>query len=55
MIYFSAFSSLVGSKAMTEEDVRPALDKMKDHLICEFILDTIMGSGADFYHKILAA
>jgi len=31
--WFSAFKSLVGSKKLSAEDVRPALDKMRDHLI----------------------
>ncbi len=30
---FSAFKSLVGSKKLTIADVKPALEKMKDHLI----------------------
>ena len=31
---FSMFKNLVGSKALTAEDLSPVLDKMKDHLIC---------------------
>ncbi|KAK4886392.1 hypothetical protein RN001_002663 [Aquatica leii] len=30
---FSLFKSLVGSKSLTVEDMQPALDKLKDHLI----------------------
>lgn len=30
---FSMFRSLVGSKTLTAEDLAPALEKMKDHLI----------------------
>ncbi|KAG6461236.1 hypothetical protein O3G_MSEX012487 [Manduca sexta] len=30
---FSIFKGLVGSKALTEESMRPVLDKMRDHLI----------------------
>lgn len=30
---FSIFKGLVGSKNLTLDDMRPALDKMKDHLI----------------------
>ncbi|CAK1542943.1 unnamed protein product [Leptosia nina] len=30
---FSIFKGLVGSKALTEETMRPVLDKMRDHLI----------------------
>ncbi|CAG4961612.1 unnamed protein product [Colias eurytheme] len=30
---FSMFKGLVGSKALTEEQMRPVLDKMRDHLI----------------------
>ncbi|XP_070548555.1 signal recognition particle receptor subunit alpha-like [Ptychodera flava] len=32
---FSMFKGLVGSKTLTKEDVAPALDKMKDHLIAK--------------------
>jgi hypothetical protein len=31
--WFSAFKSLVGDKKLTAEDIQPALDKMRDHLI----------------------
>ena len=30
---FSMFKNLVGSKALTAEDLSPVLEKMKDHLI----------------------
>lgn len=30
---FSMFKSLVGSKSLSDEDMAPVLDKMKDHLI----------------------
>ena len=30
---FSMFKNLVGSKTLTKEDLAPALDKMRDHLI----------------------
>lgn len=32
---FSIFRGLVGSKALTKEDMQPVLDKMKDHLIAK--------------------
>ncbi|XP_047997685.1 signal recognition particle receptor subunit alpha homolog isoform X2 [Leguminivora glycinivorella] len=32
---FSIFKGLVGSKALTEESMRPVLDKMRDHLIAK--------------------
>ncbi|KAL0267195.1 UNVERIFIED_CONTAM: hypothetical protein PYX00_009541 [Menopon gallinae] len=32
---FSMFRGLVGSKALTREDMQPVLDKMKDHLIAK--------------------
>lgn len=32
---FSIFKGLVGSKSLTQEGMRPALDKMKDHLIAK--------------------
>ena len=30
---FSMFKNLVGSKTLTAEDLQPALEKMRDHLI----------------------
>ena len=30
---FSMFKNLVGSKTLTKEDLKPALEKMKDHVI----------------------
>lgn len=33
---FSFFKGLAGQKTLTHEQVAPVLDKMKDHLICEF-------------------
>lgn len=30
---FSALRNLVGSKTLTKEDLKPMMDKMKDHLI----------------------
>ena len=32
---FGIFKSLSMSKTLTKESVAPALEKMKDHLICE--------------------
>ncbi|KAJ8981310.1 hypothetical protein NQ317_015443 [Molorchus minor] len=32
---FSIFKGLVGSKSLTENDMKPALEKMKDHLIAK--------------------
>lgn len=32
---FSMFRGLVGSKALTKEDMLPVLDKMRDHLIAK--------------------
>lgn len=32
---FSIFKSLVGSKSLTIDDMQPALEKMKDHLIAK--------------------
>lgn len=32
---FSMFRNLVGSKTLTQEDLKPVLDKMKDHLIAK--------------------
>ena len=33
----SGLKNLVGSKALTDDDIQPALDLMKDHLIGQFI------------------
>ena len=30
---FSVFKNLVGSKMLTKEDLEPALDKMREHLV----------------------
>lgn len=30
---FNVFKGLVGSKTLTQEDIKPVLNKMKDHLI----------------------
>ena len=34
----SGLKNLVGSKPLTDEDIQPALDLMKDHLIGQFIM-----------------
>lgn len=38
---FSIFRGLVGSKNLTADDMRPALDKMKDHLIAKNVASDI--------------
>jgi signal recognition particle receptor subunit alpha len=38
---FSMFKGLVGSKALTKDDMQPALDKLKDHLITKNVATDI--------------
>ncbi|XP_062566702.1 signal recognition particle receptor subunit alpha-like [Saccostrea cucullata] len=38
---FSMFKNLVGSKALTADDLQPALDKMRDHLIAKNVAGDI--------------
>ena len=38
---FSLFKGLVGSKNLTRDDMRPALDKLKDHLIAKNVASDI--------------
>lgn len=54
--WFSAFTSLVGNRKLTREDVEPALAKMRDALIgtfdcvrieCEMIVDTFRKERCD--------
>lgn len=42
---FSMFKGLVGSKALTKEDMAPVLEKMKDHLIAKNV-------AADIAYKL---
>lgn len=42
---FSVFKGLVGSKNLTREDMQPALDKLRDHLISKNV-------AADISHKL---
>ena len=32
---FGMFKNLVGSKMLSEDDLRPCLDKFREHLICK--------------------
>ena len=36
---FSVFKNLVGSKMLTKEDLEPALDKMREHLVGKILLE----------------
>ncbi|XP_026330666.1 signal recognition particle receptor subunit alpha [Hyposmocoma kahamanoa] len=44
---FSIFKGLVGSKALTEEAMRPALDKLRDHLIAKNVAADIANKLCD--------
>lgn len=44
---FSIFKSLVGSKSLTIEDMQPALEKMKDHLIAKNVASDIASKLCD--------
>ncbi|XP_060804133.1 signal recognition particle receptor subunit alpha homolog [Amyelois transitella] len=44
---FSIFKGLVGSKALTEESMRPVLDKMRDHLIAKNVAADIANKLCD--------
>lgn len=44
---FSMFRGLVGSKALTLEDMSPVLDKLKDHLIAKNVAADIAGKLCD--------
>ncbi|ESO83355.1 hypothetical protein LOTGIDRAFT_133609 [Lottia gigantea] len=44
---FNMFKNLVGSKALTKEDVAPALDKMRDHLIAKNVAADIAQNLCD--------
>ncbi|XP_053608739.1 signal recognition particle receptor subunit alpha homolog [Plodia interpunctella] len=44
---FSIFKGLVGSKALTEESMRPVLDKMRDHLISKNVAADIANKLCD--------
>lgn len=50
---FSIFKSLVGSKSLTIEDMRPALEKMKDHLITKNVASDIAVKLCDSVSKKL--
>lgn len=39
------FKNLVGSKMLTQEDVKPVLEKFKEHLIGECVLSKLDGCG----------
>ena len=36
--FFSFFKGLAGQKAITKDAMAPVLDKMREHLCCEFFL-----------------
>uniref|UniRef100_A0A6B2EIR4 Putative signal recognition particle receptor alpha subunit n=1 Tax=Phlebotomus kandelakii TaxID=1109342 RepID=A0A6B2EIR4_9DIPT len=44
---FSLFRGLVGSKNLTEEDMKPTLEKLKDHLIAKNVAADIAGKLCD--------
>lgn len=44
---FSMFKGLVGSKALTVEDMTPVLDKLKDHLIAKNVAADIAAKLCD--------
>ncbi|XP_047099608.1 signal recognition particle receptor subunit alpha homolog isoform X1 [Schistocerca piceifrons] len=44
---FSMFRGLVGSKSLTQEDMAPVLDKLKDHLIAKNVAADIAGKLCD--------
>ncbi|CAG5043630.1 unnamed protein product [Parnassius apollo] len=44
---FSLFKGLVGSKALTEETMRPVLDKLRDHLIAKNVAADIANKLCD--------
>ncbi|XP_057364813.1 signal recognition particle receptor subunit alpha homolog [Daphnia carinata] len=44
---FSLFKNLVGSKTISEEDMAPVLDKMRDHLIAKNVASEIAGKLCD--------
>lgn len=44
---FSMFRGLVGSKALTMEDMQPVLNKLKDHLIAKNVAADIAGKLCD--------
>ncbi|XP_059046633.1 signal recognition particle receptor subunit alpha homolog [Achroia grisella] len=44
---FSIFKGLVGSKALTEDSMRPVLDKMRDHLIAKNVAADIANKLCD--------
>lgn len=44
---FSIFKGLVGSKSLTSNDMKPALEKMKDHLISKNVASDISSKLCD--------
>lgn len=44
---FSMFKGLVGSKALTRDDMAPVLEKMKDHLIAKNVAADIASKLCD--------